>query len=178
MTVLDVGCGDSPHGDVNVDLYLDPNIHRKESIRGKKIRNFVLADCHSLPFQDKSFDIVFSSHLLEHKGVNLAKALREWLRVSKTKLIIRVPNLFRRSKFDSYHDKIFTDYTVRLLFKKYNIKINHRDAEWERLYVPKKGLLIYLASVIHNRKIKKRIKNPLYYLPCPLHTEIEVIVHL
>lgn len=53
-------------------------------------------DVRNLPFASESFDIVFSSHVLEHFGRHEWKdTLKEWLRLVKTdgKAIIVVPNI-------------------------------------------------------------------------------------
>jgi ubiquinone/menaquinone biosynthesis C-methylase UbiE len=55
LELLDVGCGDVPKGDVNLDLFY----------YGKG-RNFVLGEAHHLPFKDHSFTKVYSKHNLEH----------------------------------------------------------------------------------------------------------------
>jgi len=53
--ILDVGCGDVPKGDVNLDLFYY-----------RKGRNFVLGEAHNLPFKDETFTKVYSKHCLEH----------------------------------------------------------------------------------------------------------------
>jgi SAM-dependent methyltransferase len=55
VALLDVGCGDVPKGDVNLDLFYYG--------RGK---NFVLGEAHHLPFKDCTFTNVYSKHALEH----------------------------------------------------------------------------------------------------------------
>jgi ubiquinone/menaquinone biosynthesis C-methylase UbiE len=52
---LDVGCGDVPKGDVNLDLFYYG--------RGK---NFVVGEAHHLPFKAETFVRVYSKHCLEH----------------------------------------------------------------------------------------------------------------
>lgn len=92
--VLDIGCGNKAKGNVNVDLYLNRGEHRlKEDclIETSKITNFVKCDAHSLPFQDKVFEVSYSHHVLEHLE-NPLKALKEWFRVGK-KLFVVVPDL-------------------------------------------------------------------------------------
>ena len=55
MKTLDVGCGDIPKGDVNLDIHYFG-----------KWKNFVFGDAHYLPFKNKVFDKVYCSHTLEH----------------------------------------------------------------------------------------------------------------
>jgi ubiquinone/menaquinone biosynthesis C-methylase UbiE len=55
MDLLDVGCGDVPKGDVNLDLFY--------YMRGQ---NFVFGEAHHLPFKNESFIKVHSKHCLEH----------------------------------------------------------------------------------------------------------------
>lgn len=61
---LDVGCGNTPTGDVNVDL---PSFERHRDgikLASQKIPNFVYASSYALPFRNNSFDGVVSFHLL------------------------------------------------------------------------------------------------------------------
>jgi len=90
MKILDVGCGSDPKGDVNVDLFVDPIQRWGQRIDPKKIKNFVFADAHYLPFRDESFQIVYSSHLLEH-CLHPLKVLEEFHRVSKAIVYLEVP---------------------------------------------------------------------------------------
>ena len=87
---LDVGCGNVPTGDVNIDL-LDSERHRNgRKLVPKRIPNFIWASVYALPFRNSSFDEVVSFHLLEHLEVPFA-ALREMTRVSKSIVTIVVP---------------------------------------------------------------------------------------
>lgn len=74
--ILDVGCGSNPSGDVNCDL--------------KRGRVNIICDAEHLPFKDKAFVTVYSSHCLEHIQQPLA-ALREFQRVA-TFIVLKVPN--------------------------------------------------------------------------------------
>jgi len=88
---LDVGCGNVPTGDVNIDL-LDSERHRNgKKLVPKKIPNFIWASVYALPFRNNSFDEVVSFHLLEHLEVPLA-ALSEMIRVSKNLVTVVVPS--------------------------------------------------------------------------------------
>jgi ubiquinone/menaquinone biosynthesis C-methylase UbiE len=52
--------------------------------------NFLEADVENLPFQDNEFDLVISSHVLEHLP-NFEKGLSEIKRVTKKRAIIALP---------------------------------------------------------------------------------------
>ena len=81
---LDVGCGDDPRGDVNVDLFVGqtPHIRRAHVIDAKKIPNFVRADALHLPFREGVFETVFCCDLIEHFE-NPTECFKELWRVSK-----------------------------------------------------------------------------------------------
>jgi ubiquinone/menaquinone biosynthesis C-methylase UbiE len=88
---LDVGCGNRKMGDVNVDI-------RRE------VKPDVVCDIHHLPFKDDQFSHVYCYHVLEHKGINPAKALKELLRVSNGIVEIQVPHwLSPNAKKDKEH---------------------------------------------------------------------------
>jgi ubiquinone/menaquinone biosynthesis C-methylase UbiE len=91
--VLDVGCGVTPKGTVNVDFIRSGiNLHVGAVMRDpRSIRNFVTADACNLPFKSGAFEIVFSSHVIEHVP-NPSIMLSEMCRVSKSKVIVRCPH--------------------------------------------------------------------------------------
>lgn len=167
MISLDVGCGHNPRGNVNVDLFLHHNLHRVGDL--KDVPNLVCADCHHLPFRDAYFDVVFCFHLLEHKGIRFIEACRELMRVTKTKLIIKVPSELRRSKFSLAHNKICTKQHFRQAFSNNNIQIRRSGFKWIYLFFPIK----FFGKLI-TQKTFKGIPNPLHFLPCPIPTELTV----
>ncbi len=67
--VLDVGCGayPFPYATILVDLYTENSRHRHLDLRtdGKP---FQVADINQLPYDDKSFDFVYCSHVLQYVG--------------------------------------------------------------------------------------------------------------
>jgi ubiquinone/menaquinone biosynthesis C-methylase UbiE len=87
---LDVGCGNAPAGDVNVDLPGSERHRSGKKLFVKRISNFIYASAYALPFSDDSFDEVVSYHLLEHLDTPLV-ALKELVRVSKNTVAIAVP---------------------------------------------------------------------------------------
>ena len=59
----------------------------------------VVGDCHQLPFEDKSFDWVFSQHTLEH-CYDIPKAVSEMRRVSRRGIFLALP-LEGQEKYDA-----------------------------------------------------------------------------
>lgn len=83
--IIDLGCGNSPKGDINCDL------KHYES----KVENFVLCDIHYLPFRDKTFEEACCTEVFEHiYSHNLV--LKETKRILKNGgiLMLSVPNIF------------------------------------------------------------------------------------
>lgn len=84
--VLDIGGGHNPfsRADVIIDAEFEGTAHRDgQTIRQDLRHKFIKADvCGRLPFEDKSFDFVFCSHVLEHVPDPEA-ACNEIMRVGK-----------------------------------------------------------------------------------------------
>ncbi len=102
FSVLDCGCGPgsitlsiaSRVGNgrvVGVDFGQSQIQRANESAKERGITNAVFqpADCYSLPFEDASFDRVFSNALMEHL-TDPVRAMREMLRVHKPGGVIGV----------------------------------------------------------------------------------------
>lgn len=75
---LEIGAGKSPYCDPTTTVFLDKFTDNKDATIDPDIH----ADAAAMPLPDASFDLVFSSHCLEHCQ-NTIKTLREWLRVLK-----------------------------------------------------------------------------------------------
>jgi Methyltransferase domain len=95
---LDVGCGLTPSGDVNCDLYIKEGHHRTRvkgdcgpELDARRIRNFVLSDALHLPFVDGAFREVICNNLIEHVP-NRCMLLSELLRVSNHEVTLLCPH--------------------------------------------------------------------------------------
>jgi len=82
---LNIGCGCDKWGDIRVDIQRFSDI-----FYNKKTSANVIADIQSLPFKPKIFDETRCFHVLEHVS-NPKQALKELKRVTKGRIIIRVP---------------------------------------------------------------------------------------
>jgi len=102
MSVFDAGCGEgvisillAERGitSTGVDLS-EPNVRaaRKESEqRGYgHFTTFAQGDAEHLPFDDKSFDVVVSTHVLEHLP-DLDQGARELTRVARKRVVVAMP---------------------------------------------------------------------------------------
>lgn len=89
--ILDVGCGNIPK--------TTPWGHTKRGTIGidiKRGKADIVADAQALPLKDNSFEKVVSFFLIEHV-LNVEKAIREMIRVSRNEVIIATDNaLFYR----------------------------------------------------------------------------------
>jgi ubiquinone/menaquinone biosynthesis C-methylase UbiE len=92
--VLDLGSGDYPVGTVNIDLYPKDTLHRHEGwVHTRFTPNFVNGDVLHLPFRDSVFELVTSSHVIEHVDDPILM-LREMHRVSKHRVRILCPHRY------------------------------------------------------------------------------------
>ncbi len=102
LSVLDAGCGEgvislllAERGiaSTGVDLSL-PNVERAQAEAEKRgvgnLASFVVGDAEHLPFPDKSFDIVISSHVLEHLP-DFDRGWQELCRVARRRIIVALP---------------------------------------------------------------------------------------
>ncbi|MBU2639163.1 MAG: class I SAM-dependent methyltransferase [Nanoarchaeota archaeon] len=129
--VLEIGCGCGDGLKQFRDNFVVGLDISEESLKlsKKNCNNLINADLFKLPFKKNSFDLVYSSGLLEHFKINKAKeAIFEIIRITKKggEIIIIVPNsycfwyrLFKKSmlfsgKWDFGYEE---DYTIKKLKK-------------------------------------------------------------
>lgn len=125
--ILDIGCGEVPRGDVNVDLNIDSSIHRGSKLNVKKIPNFVLADAQHLPFKSACFEKVRSSHVIEHVP-NPMLMLQEMTRVSSRYVLVRCPHRFNlKIRRNESHRNKFGCGWFKQAFGMLNCRLIHND---------------------------------------------------
>jgi ubiquinone/menaquinone biosynthesis C-methylase UbiE len=108
--VLEVGCGrgylagliaESGFNITGCDIVIS-----KKTVKKYPVVKFVEGNIEKLPFKDKSFDTVISTHTLEHVQ-NLPQAISELRRVAKHELIIVVPRQRPYKYTFSLHTQFF-----------------------------------------------------------------------
>lgn len=104
MKVLDAGCGEgvlsvmmAKKGAIVTGCDLSkPNIEKSKlyAIENNVGENteFIVGDAEKMPFPDDAFDLVVSSHVLEHLP-DFDQGLREIMRVTKKRAIIAIPTI-------------------------------------------------------------------------------------
>lgn len=127
MFALDVGCGNKPRGEVNLDYRreLNPEINQRhnEFVDIKNIPNFIQADAQHLPFRDKSFKKVICYHVIEHVD-DPYLLVEELLRVVKDTLEIRCPHRFSCDSKMPYHKHYFNRKWLARVFRDYIIEVD------------------------------------------------------
>lgn len=117
--VLEVGCG---RGFLAGKMAAKNTVTACDIVVGDKTKQkypavkFMEANIESLPYKDRSFDVVISTHTLEHVK-DLATAVRELRRVAKNELIIVVPKQRPYKYTFSLHTQFFPyDWSLQAAF--------------------------------------------------------------
>ncbi len=140
--VLDVGNGAYPFplATMLVDLYTEKTRHRSETLKtdGKL---FKVADINHLPFEDKSFDFVYCSHVLEHVD-DPHRACEELIRVGR-RGYVEVPSFLTDALFawaKGMHKWYIIRIADRLVFFEYDPRLvdGVRNPYWEKSIFSKK----------------------------------------
>jgi len=161
--ILDVGCGENPRGNINLDCYIPKRIPE----------NFILANAAFLPFRKESIDIVLSNYSIEHM-INPAEFIQNIVKISKGKIEIVTDNsewfgdiIFRligsgRIFHDEHYYKWSKEYMSNLLkrvgVRKYNVILKNLSSNifvilFSRLGgIPRIGNFFYRDLVIEIRK--------------------------
>jgi SAM-dependent methyltransferase len=105
LLTLDVGCGENKKGSIGIDLKRSNQVD-------------VICDAHQLPFVARAFDTVYCSHVLEHCN-NPYQVLAEIKRVTKSKAIIKVPNLGVWDVLDNAHMYSWSKYGFEKILKRH-----------------------------------------------------------
>ncbi len=185
---LDVGCGSRPTGDVNVDFFArcwnsqEGDQNQGEFLNPHLTPNFIVAHAENLPFKDECFEVVFSSHTIEHVK-HPKKMLRELLRVSNHQVIIRCPHRKGSGAKRPFHinyldEEWFNISLARLGFKPKTFISNSECLITSRLlphsaiHCPERILPYVEASIPY--RIVRKIERSQSNLRFPFEIEVQV----
>jgi SAM-dependent methyltransferase len=183
-----VGCGSHPTGDVNVEFFTGGwNPQEGDQKRGEfmdlhKIPNLVIAVAEFLPFRNGSFDLAFSSHVIEHVKDPVGM-LRELVRVSKKEVILRCPHRKGSGAKMPFHINYLDETWFKISLAKlgYRAKITVTNQEClltSRLLLHSfvhcpKHMVPYVEATIIYRLVRK-IERDVSWLKTPFEIEIQV----
>jgi len=165
-SIIDVGCGNGVITNILGDSYdvtaVDRSAAALEYVNTKKIQS----SSDKIPLDDKSFDMVFSSELLEHLPLEILEGtISEFKRLSKKYIFITVPNDESSDKLSikcpecSYiynypnHLSSFSDEKIQSLFPNFKLINTFTFGRKTRYY--NKGIL----------KLKKKITPSNSWIP-------------
>ena len=89
----------------NTDLGFEPYALEQVRLCGEVMPVDIVAYGDSIPVDDKSFDFVINSHVIEH-FYDPISAIREWMRISRQYIFMIVP---KRDALESDRDKPLTE---------------------------------------------------------------------
>jgi SAM-dependent methyltransferase len=135
-TVLDVGCGrgftQAMFEEMDIE-YLGITLGEDYLHAVRKGRNVEQEDFNFLPYEDGSFDLVFSRHALEHSPFPLL-TLMEWNRVARAWLCLIIPKPLFWTWAGQNHYGVLSLNQARFLLKRAGWKLLWEDHEDEREY--------------------------------------------
>lgn len=124
--VLDIGSGHDPFPFAThlADFAPDDDAYGRNGIACKQIdgKDFYACNIENMPFEDKEFDFVYCSHVLEHTD-NPEKACSELMRVAKRGYIetpSRGKDLFLNTPRVSNHNWSVSNVNGKLIFDQYS----------------------------------------------------------
>lgn len=132
--ILDLGCNNG-----ELKQYIDKNKTKYLGLDIKGDGCDIQGNLYNLPFKNQSFDTVTLFEVLEHLENPLA-ALKEASRVSRSKIVISVPNPYsiielatlvirNRNTNAPYHVNLFGDNEIEQLSRRSSLKIEKRERD-------------------------------------------------
>jgi SAM-dependent methyltransferase len=184
VLTLDVGCGSKPSGAVNVDCFRGGwNSQEGDQKQGEfmiphSIPNFVIADAVFLPFKDECFEMVVSSHVIEHVK-NPSRMVSELLRVTRLRVVVKCPhkcgswakrpfhvNFLDENWFKSAFAKLGYSANVFVSFFDYHHPVTSRLA-W---FCPRKFQFLFSQNILY--RVVWQVEKDLLKIPFELEVHV------
>jgi SAM-dependent methyltransferase len=152
--LLDFGCGSKPYRSLftveeytGLDFENPGHPHLNEQID-------VFYDGKHMPFQDQTFDAVFSSEVFEHV-FNLDEVLKELNRVMRTGAPILVTCPFAICEHEVPNDFArYSSYGLRSLFERHGFEVVHQEKTGDSIEAVAQLWIMYLHQHV-NPKFRK-----------------------
>jgi len=159
--ILDVGCGNSPRGDINLD------------IADFGAQNFVKGNALALPFEKDDFITVYSSGLSLWQKINpfedLVKAFAEAERVAKIQVVMEYAFFDKHKTWDCYHP-VFAYNELKKTFPDIKLSLSQRQAKFVPLNLFTKIFGVRITIFVLNKVLRtsflaklKLKKLPVYF---------------
>jgi hypothetical protein len=174
-TIVDIGCGDGAITNSFADKYSVTAVDiSSEALKflDKRINTFV-CDASSLPWKDGSFDLVFSSEMIEHLPPTMFDGvIQELKRLPKKYLFISVPNKEELRHRFTWCANCHKDFHIYQHFHSFNVnKIKRLFPEYKVLDVKVCGVpddpTFGFISLIRNLVVRSYFYIDSMNMPCP-----------
>ncbi|MBL7813562.1 MAG: methyltransferase domain-containing protein [Saprospiraceae bacterium] len=146
--MMDFGCGSKPYQSlfshvsdyIGVDYIGEGHIHDNEQID-------VYYDGDKLPFEDDSFDSIFSSEVFEHL-FNIDAILSELYRIMKSggKILITCPFVWNEHEIPIDYAR-YTQFALKQLFEKHGFRIVVLDKSGNYITTVAQMIVLYMLTV-------------------------------
>lgn len=165
--LLDIGCGTMSYREdllKIVNEYIGLDYPKTKKMYPGAPKPDILADAKKLPFDTGTLDTVLMLQVLEHID-NPELAIKEASRVLKKEgiLIISVPFLYpvHDAPYDYFR---FTEFALKSLLKKFNLKILHFSRDGTFLEFLLQSLIIFLLKRAKQALQNKKLFESIYAL--------------
>lgn len=111
---MEIGGGlNNPFNLNTINVSNDSKFHKENQIKvcGQAMKVDIVADAHSIPVPDESYDFIINSHVLEHLDDPI-KALIEWTRIIKPDGIIFMIIPHKDRTFDSERERTTLNHLI------------------------------------------------------------------
>lgn len=147
--ILDSACGTGRDlKELENGVGLDYSFYALNNVANRYCKRLVNGDANNLPFKEKTFEIIFSFDLLQHKDIDFDKVMKEYNRVLKEGgyVFLNLPMFkFLYSKHDiAVNNDIRFERKDFKRFKKYGFAVEEK-IYWNFIFLP---LIVFLRKFV------------------------------
>lgn len=140
------------------------NVKHRLALQGLAAQELIVADAEHLPYNDNSFDLVYSWGVIHHSP-NMEQCLREIIRVTKPGGTIKIMVYNRRSLFAYYRYILSAIFKGKPFQRLRTVLFHHQESPGTKAYTIKeiKNLLQQYPVELNNIKAPVSQHDLLYY---------------